>query len=134
MPVDPQKCWRLAERYLEEFFYPNPDLKAKFKRYQESAAGWSEFLYAYDEFYIVCDLMQWEYEELMKWVDDNCDRSFLVILTPHGIDTFEFWSVYFFIQLINSIAVIIYPVHEFFILPLHEVTDDIKLVVSIEEF
>ena len=74
MPADPQKYWRLAERYLEEFFYPDPDLKAKFERYQKSAAGWSEFLYAYDEFYIVCDLMQWPYEELMTWVDNNCNR------------------------------------------------------------
>ena len=68
-----EKYWQLVDRYLEEFIYPDPVIKEKYERYKE-AGGFDEFFYAYDEFYVICDLMEWHYSELMNWVDDNIDR------------------------------------------------------------
>ena len=73
-----QKYWKLAERYLEEFFYPDSELQARFEKYKNDSIGdlgrFDEFLYAYDEFYIVRDLFGWSYPELMDWVDQNVDK------------------------------------------------------------
>ena len=68
-----EKYWKLVDRYLEEFIYPDPVTKARYERYKANGA-FDEFFYAYDEFYVICDLMEWSYEELMDWVDSNIDR------------------------------------------------------------
>ena len=77
--MDYEKYWKLAERYLEEFIYPDPVIEEKFKQMRPNKdehflKGWDEFLYSYDEFYIVSDLMGWTYSELMDWVSENVDR------------------------------------------------------------
>lgn len=77
--MDNPKYWELAERYLEEFIYPNQGFierfrfKRRYKKYKKDM-WFSEFFYAYDEFYVVCDLMEWSYEKLMNWVEENIDR------------------------------------------------------------
>ena len=73
--MDREKYWKLAERYLEEFIYPDPLIEEKFKTYKEDMLkSFDEFFYAYDEFYIVHDLMGWGYEELIEWVEVNVER------------------------------------------------------------
>ena len=68
-----QKYWKLVDRYLEEFIYPDPVIKERYERYKDEG-GFDEFFYAYDEFYVICDLMGWTYYELMDWVEENLDR------------------------------------------------------------
>ena len=83
--MDKEKYWQLAERYLEEFIYPDPVIKAKYERYRASG-GFDEFFYAYDEFYVVCDLMEWSYQELMDWMQENLDRINELYEEVHGPD------------------------------------------------
>lgn len=70
--MDHQKYWKLVDRYLEEFIYPDPVIKSRYERYRRNV--FDEFFYAYDEFYVICDLMDWSYEELMDWVCENVNR------------------------------------------------------------
>ncbi len=73
--MDREKYWKLAERYLEEFIYPDPLIEEKFKTYKEDMLkSFDEFFYSYGEFYIVGDLMGWDYHELMEWVSKNLER------------------------------------------------------------
>ena len=90
------KYWELADRYLEEFIYPKHKfiqrlkLKWKYRKYKKNCC-FTEFFYAYDEFYVVCDLMEWSYEELMDWVEENIDRINELYEEVHGP---EFKNVY----------------------------------------
>ena len=88
--MNDSKYWELAERYLEEFIYPDPVIEAKYERYKANSS-FDEFFYAYDEFYVVCDLMEWSYEELMDWVEENLDRINELYEEVHGP---EFKNVY----------------------------------------
>ena len=73
--MDREKYWKLAERYLEEFIYPDPLIEEKFKTYKEDMLkSFDEFFYSYDEFDIVADLMCWDYQELTNWFVANIER------------------------------------------------------------
>ena len=70
--------WEAAEKLLEEFFYPDLELKEKFEEEKESLID--KYLdipyYAYvcEPYYVVADLMGWNWEELWGWVEINIDK------------------------------------------------------------
>ena len=73
--MDREKYWKLAERYLEEFIYPDQLIEEKFETYKEDMLkSFNEFFYAYDAFYIVADLMGWSQEESNDWFATNVER------------------------------------------------------------
>ena len=73
-----EQYWEAAEKILNEFFFPDPELEAKFKKEKESMIHeyMDSIYYAYvcEPYYVVSDLMQWNWEELWGWVEINQDK------------------------------------------------------------
>ena len=70
--------WEAAEKIFERFFFPDAKLEKAFYKEKEELLNRyiSEFYYAYvyEPYYVVSDLKNWTYEQLMTWVDNNVDE------------------------------------------------------------
>ena len=73
-----EQYWEAAERLLQEFFYPDPELEAKFKKEKEKLMDQyidiPYYAYVCEPYYVVSDLMQWDWWELWGWVEINIDK------------------------------------------------------------